>query len=220
LKKIIKYTVSKTAKPFIAKYLSKERKFAYKEITLLIPPQVFHPAFFFSTKVLLKYILQLNLKHRKFLELGAGSGLIAFTAAKKGAMVTATDINKIAVEYLQKNNKLNHLETEIIHSDLFENIPAQSFDIIAINPPYYKRDPQTETEYAWYCGVHLEYFVKLFDELKNFMHPQTFVLMILSEDCDIKQIEQLANNKGFVFELVKQQRVIWEMNYIFKIKVV
>ena len=52
----------------------------------------------------------------------------------------------------------------IIHSDLFDNIPLEAFDIIAINPPYYKKDPHAPAEYAWFCGKKGEYFERLFTE--------------------------------------------------------
>jgi release factor glutamine methyltransferase len=46
--------------------------------------------------------MQFPLKNKHVLELGAGSGLIAIKAAKEGALVTATDINPVAIEYLHK----------------------------------------------------------------------------------------------------------------------
>ena len=111
-------------------------------LRLRIPKDVFHPGFFRSTKILLKYIDGLPIAGKRFLELGAGSGLISFAAAKKGAVVTATDINAQAVKYLGENSRANRLALEIIHSDLFTDIPHCRFDIVAINPPYYKKDPE------------------------------------------------------------------------------
>ena len=154
----LKHIISNTYKPLLVKYLSKTRGYRYKDIRLDIPPQVFHPRFFFSTKLLLQYITKLPLNKKNFLELGCGSGLISIAAAKKGAKVTATDINSMAVEYMEKNSRQNSVGMEIIRSDLFQSIPKQEFDIIAINPPYYKKQPLTEQDHAWFCGVNGEYF--------------------------------------------------------------
>jgi len=154
---------------------------------------------------------------KNFLELGAGSGLIAFSAAKKGALVTATDINPIAIEYLKKNSRLNNLPLQIIQSDLFQNIPLQAFDIIAINPPYYKKQPVTEAEFAWYCGTNGEYFSALFEDLKNYIHGQSLVIMILSDVCDLEMIKDIAAGYSFIFEPVQTKKLMWEINYIFKI---
>jgi release factor glutamine methyltransferase len=101
LRTVLKHIVAYTYKPLLVKYLSKTRVYNWEDIKLLIPPEVFHPGFFTSTQLLLQYLKRFSLNERSFLELGAGSGLIAIYAAKKGAMVTATDISPVAYEYLK-----------------------------------------------------------------------------------------------------------------------
>lgn len=213
----IKYIVGKTYKPLLAKYLSKTRIYKYGDIRLEIPPQVFHPGFFFSTQVLLQYISKLSLPTKKFLELGAGSGLISIYAAKKGASVMATDINPIAVEYLRRNSEQNNVKPEIILSDLFADIPEQSFDIIAINPPYYKKQPQTIADHAWYCGENGEYFQGLFNKLREYMHKNSTVLMVLSEEGDIDMISQIASDHNFYIHKKITEKSLWEYLYIYQI---
>jgi len=218
LKNIIKYITGKTVQPLIAKYLSKQRVYRYKGIRLQVPSQVFHPAFFFSTRLLLQYIDRLDLAKKTFLELGAGSGLIAFNAAKKGALVTATDISLTAVEFLKINQNTNNIPLQVIASDLFNDIPRQHFDIIAINPPYYKKNPETENDYAWYCGEDSSYFTLLFKNLGCYINDSSEVYMILCDGCDIELIKVIAAQYNFHFELMKTKKNIVETNYIFKIK--
>ena len=191
--------------------------YRYGNIRLEIPPQVFHPGFFFSTGLLLRYILTLPLQGKRFLELGAGSGLISIQAAKKEAIVTATDINPIAIEFLHRNCEQNNVKTEIILSDLFADIPEQSFDIIAINPPYYKKQPQTMAEHAWYCGEKGQYFEQLFATLGKYMHKDSIVLMVLSEDCDIPMISELASCYNFSMQKKLTKSSAWEHLYIYQI---
>ena len=191
--------------------------YRYGNIRLEIPPQVFHPGFFFSTGLLLRYILTLPLQGKRFLELGAGSGLISIQAAKKEAIVTATDINPIAIECLRRNCEQNNVKTEIILSDLFADIPEQSFDIIAINPPYYKKQPQTMAEHAWYCGEKGQYFEQLFATLGKYMHKDSIVLMVLSEDCDIPMISELASCYNFSMQKKLTKSSAWEHLYIYQI---
>src|ERR1044071_4715171 len=105
----VKYIVGKTWRPVITKYLTQTRIYRYGEIELEVPPTVFHPGFFFSTKLLLQPIKKLALKDQSFLELGAGSGLISVYAAKNKAIVTATDINPGAIECLGKNSRSNNV---------------------------------------------------------------------------------------------------------------
>lgn len=218
MKSAIRNIVAHTYKPLLVKYLSKTRVYKYGDIKLEIPPQVFHPGFFFSTRLLLNYISQLPLQNKSFLEPGCGSGLISIYAAKKGANVLATDINPVAVEFLQKNSRQNKAELKIIRSDLFKDIPEQLFDIIAINPPYYKKQPQTSQEYAWFCGENGEYFSGLFNQLANYMHLHSEVLMVLFEGCDMEMIENLASQNGFNLLCVYTRKNLLEKNFIYKIE--
>jgi release factor glutamine methyltransferase len=218
MRNAIKHLAEKTYRPLLVKYLSKTKRYQYNGIKLVIPPEVFHPGFFFSTKLLLRYTNGFSLDQKTFLELGAGSGLIAIYAAKKKAIVTATDINPIAVEYLHQNAEENNVRIEIIHSDLFENIPQQQFDFIAINPPYYKAQPKTYKEYAWYCGENGEYFHRLFDSLANYMHSESIVLMILCEGCDMEMIHNIAAKNRVVLNCVLERQNLFEKDFIFEIK--
>jgi release factor glutamine methyltransferase len=214
----IKHIVAHTYKPWLEKYLSKTRIYNYRDIKLEVPPQVFHPGFFFSTSLLLNYLKQLPLKGKTLLEPGCGSGLISIYAARKGAFVTATDINPVAIEFLKKNAPLNQVGINIIQSDLFRNIPAQQFDIIAINPPYYKRNPESAKDYAWYCGEKGEYFSALFKSLSDYIHPASQVLMVLFEGCDRKMIDSMALQNGFGLRCVHTQKNLLEKNFIYKIE--
>ncbi len=217
MRSTIKHIVGRTYKPLLEKYLSKPRMYNYGDITLEIAPQVFHPGFFFSTRLLLNYIKQLPLQGKSFLEPGCGSGLISIYAAKHRANVTSTDINPVAIEFLKKNSQLNEVELTIIQSDLFQNIPQKQFDIIAINPPYYKKQPATIKDYAWFCGENGEYFSVLFKDLNNYIHAGSEVLMVLFEGCDIKMIEGLAGENGFDLNCVYTKQNLLEKNFIYKI---
>ena len=218
MRNILKYFIYHTYKPLLVQYLSVTRSYTYGGITLSIPPQVFHPAFFFSSKLLLKYIGKQLLHDRTFLELGAGSGLISFFAATKGASVTATDINPVAIEYLEKNRKKNGIAIRVIHSDLFNHIPAEPFDIIAINPPYYKKQPKIYADYAWCCGENGEYFEKLFEGLAGYMNSESTVLLTLCDGCDLEMIYDMARQQHFRLLCVQTTKNFLERNFILKIE--
>lgn len=214
---VVKYIVGKTYKPLLVKYLSSTRMYRYRNIVLTIPPQVFHPGFFFSTKLLLKYLNKFGLTDKHFLELGAGSGLISINASQQGAKVVASDINTIAVQALQNNAAANNVQMHILHSDLFAAIPQQAFDIISINPPYYKRKPVTDADYAWYCGEGGEYFQALFKDLGNYIHSSSEVLMILCDGCDLEMIQSIAGRNSFQLNCVYSRNNLLEKNFIYKI---
>jgi len=218
MRRLLKYIVGRTYKPLLVKYLSGTRTYRHKNICLEVRPEVFHPGFFFSTKFLLKYLSRLSLANKSFLELGAGSGLLSVYAAQKGARVVATDINPIAVAGLKKNKRMNDVELDIIESNLFEKIPQQSFDVIAVNPPYYKKNPASAKDYAWYCGENGEFFQTFFAGLSNYVHPTSQVLMVVCDGCDRKMIKQMASKNSFHLHCVATQKNLLEKNFIYSVR--
>lgn len=80
---------------------AKSVKVIYKHLNLNVPKDVYKPAE--DT-----FLLADNLKAEtgeKILELGTGCGLLSIIAAKRGAKVTATDINPKAMERAKENAK-------------------------------------------------------------------------------------------------------------------
>ncbi len=219
MKTTIKYIVGATWQPLLRKYLSKNRIYHYKNIRLQVPSSVFHPGFFYSTHLLLNQIKNWPLKNKKLLEPGAGSGLISIYAAQHGAIVTATDINPVAVECLKENSRKNNVRINIIKSDLFDEVPLQDFDLIIINPPYYKKEPESNADYAWNCGTNGEYFKKLFSQLKNYIHGKTKILMVLCDGCDIDMVRSIAGENGYTMQIILVKKNMIEKNFIYSIEV-
>lgn len=198
-------------------YFSKPRKYHFEGVEAIVNPDVFPPHLTISTKILLNYIKLLNLKNKTFLELGCGSGIVSLYAAKKGAIVTASDINNSALEALGISSKQNNLAITVLFSDLFDKLSGKRFDYIIINPPYYPKKPKNIKEQAWYCGENFEYFEHLFAQLPKHLDPSNNVLMILSEDCHIEKINSIALKNNLTFQSVLEKKVMKEKNYIFKI---
>lgn len=183
----------------------------------MVEPTVFPPFLTFSTRLLLEFIETLPLKDKTLLELGCGCGIISVLAAKRNALVTASDINTIALEALKKNAVANHVSLDIRYSDLFERLQGRTFDIIIINPPYYPRTPKSVAESAWFCGENFDYFEKLFSALPNYMSSENGVFMILSEDCDLTAIKAIALRNAIAFEKVVEKKAVTERNFIFRL---
>ncbi|WP_339833377.1 methyltransferase [uncultured Flavobacterium sp.] len=196
-------------------YYYKPRKYCYENICVKVHPDVFPPHLTLSTKILLDFINPLELENKSFLELGCGSGIISLLASKKGAKVTSTDINIIALDFLKESANNNQLKITIIESNLFDNLVGHSFDYIVINPPYYPKAPKNIKEQAWFCGVNFDYFELLFSQLANYKTPSNSVYMILSEDCDLVKIKAIAKKNNLSMKCVSQKSVVKEINYIF-----
>jgi len=208
-------------KPLIQWYVSSDRTYNYKDIKLLIKKGVFHPGLFSSTKLLLENIEKLELRGKSLLELGAGSGVISFRAWAKGADVTASDINPIAIEGLTTN--LSHVSAaptnkfNILLSDLFDKIPAQTFDFIIVNPPFYKGNPDNFEEHAWYAGSNFEYFKRFFYGIKDYIGSGTVVLVAFADIPELKIVRQLAGEMGYRLEDYIKKGSIFQDQLILKL---
>jgi len=216
-KSLIKSSAFRILYPLSEKYLSKERSYKYKDISIKVLPGVFHPGFYFSTKLLLKFLEGIDLQNKYLLELGAGTGLISVCSAKQGAIVTASDISLSAVDNIKMNSESNNVNIHVINSDLFDKIPMGNFDYIIINPPYYKKTPTTQKEFAWFCGDNFQYFRKLFTQLGNHLNDNTTTIIILSDEADIKTIKSIATENKFLMQEIFHKKIWGENHFIFKI---
>lgn len=83
-------------------------------------------------------------QERRILDLGTGAGGIAIAYAYQfpAASFVATDICPKALELARQNVEAHGLSDriELIESDLFEQLGAQTFDWILCNPPYVSED--------------------------------------------------------------------------------
>lgn len=199
-------------------YLSKPRNYSYKGIIVKVLPGVFHPGLFFSTKVFIEFLETVDLRSKKVLELGAGSGLISLYCAQQQAIVTASDVNTVAINGLKENATQNNQELSVVLSDLFDNLSPDNFDIILINPPYYPKKPKNIEEQAWFCGEEFEYFKKLFGQLRESKSSEFVLYMILSEDCDLVKIKSIAESNNISSDQVYTKRIRGEENFIFEMR--
>lgn len=194
------------------------QRYAKHGLSLTIMPGVFHPGLFLSTNLLIGFIAQKSLTGKRLLELGAGSGLISFYAQKNGAVVTATDINPQAIAGLKLNAEQLQLPVTVIETSLLTGLHVNEFDIVVINPPYYPKQAKNMQEAAFYCGEDFAYFKELFTQLSDQpLQKSCAVYMILSEDCRISHIRELAMTQHIDFEEVFTTTKWGERNYIFQL---
>ncbi len=217
IKKGIKNTLSFAAIKWTKWHLKKDRSYTYKGLKLHIKKDVFHPGFFRSTTIMAEWLDQLDLNDKLILELGCGSGLLSLLAAKKGTEVTSIDINRKAVENVKSNADKNNLNITAYVSDLFSNVNSnEKFDIVLINPPYFEGDPENDYEYAWYCGEDFSYFKNLFLQITQRPTGESY-FMIVSDNCDLKKIQALAENTGLRLQEVIRKKKWGELFFIYEI---
>ena len=217
IRQVIKRLTKPILKFGLEFYYRKPRPFKYQGIQVLVHPEVFPPHLTLSTKILLDFIAELDLSKKSFLELGCGSGIISLFARSKEATVTASDINKTALENLKKASEENNLEVDFVYSNLFENLQNKNFDYILINPPYYPKQPKNVKEQAWFCGDDFQYFKNLFNQLSPYMNKENQTYMILSEDCELKTISKIALENKLNLKTVFETSKMGEKNTIYQI---
>lgn len=191
--------------------------YKYGSITIALQPGIFHPRYFKSSQLLLKWIEDQDLNNRKIVEVGSGSGIASLRAAQKGGQVIAIDINPKAINQLTANALDNNLRIDVIESDLFDNVPNQAFDSILINPPFYPKKARSFAEKAWFCGEEFEFYQKLFHQLNEREYHEG-IIMTLSDDCDLDRIQKIAQSCGYRFYKEAEVRSIFERNYLFNIR--
>ena len=183
-------------------------------LSLTIQPSVFHPKFYLTSKFFAEYLQGLNLKEKKVLEVGCGSGILSLVAARQGAWVTAVDINPRAVECTARNARSNALEQRVrtLQSDLFENVPPESsFDIILWSPPFYPNDPVDEASYAWNAGREYAVIQRFGDCAASYLREKGRILFLLSSDTDAHSIISIFESRGFRATLAREARKLFEV---------
>ncbi len=203
-------------RPWALRYIRQERIFQFGRLKLQVPPGVFHPGLFFSTPIFLNFLKTIDFNRKNTLDIGTGSGALALFAAQNGAKVVALDINPLALKTTGQNAQAHALRIELCQSDLLDALPVRHFDLVLVNPPYYPQTPKNDEERAFFAGAQFEYFEKLFRQLPEYLHGDSRILMILSEDCDLKKIQEIAVRNQFAFSRLHEKRKwgerfgIWE----------
>jgi SAM-dependent methyltransferase len=79
----------------------------------------------------------------RWLELGCGSGLISLCLARRGALVTAVDLDPLAVQNTRHNAQLWGQSLDLRQGDLFDPLrqTQASFDVVVANLPFWEGEP-------------------------------------------------------------------------------
>lgn len=85
--------------------------------------------------LILEVLAESRLHGLRVLDVGTGSGILAAYCARKGAAVTATDIDLNATKALKLTADKLGLSIKLVACDLFSKVHG-SFDIVVFNPPY------------------------------------------------------------------------------------
>jgi release factor glutamine methyltransferase len=194
--------VRRALQPIVLKYWLNQQsgklvKTHVEGFDLEVFPGVFHPKYFGSSSILARFVSSLPLQEKSFLEIGCGAGVVALSAARKGAKVTAVDINPEAVRCTLTNAARNQLSVKAQVGDLFEPLGSTRFDVIAWNPPFLPGEAKSPGEAAFFGGRNFDLIQRFAKEVRAHLEPGGPVYTILSADIPIEQIEQFFRNEEF-----------------------
>lgn len=86
-----------------------------------------------TTTMMMEFILEENFEGKRVLDMGAGTGILAILAAKRGAInITSIDYDPVCYDSMIENALLNHTEMEVLCGSK-EVIPEKEFDIVLAN---------------------------------------------------------------------------------------
>jgi len=132
-----------------------------------------------------------DLKGKKVLDLGCGSGMLGIIAAVNGGNVTCSDIKSTAIACTLDNAKRYDVKIKTINTDLFYDI-KDKFDLILFNPPYVREDEHSKyltpgLRAATVSGKRGTALINRFlREFKKYLNKGGKVLMVISSQNEIK----------------------------------
>lgn len=176
----------------------------------------------------------------KVLDMGTGSGILAFGALKKAKWVLALDINPNAVEFVENltitqkiknllardSNLFSFLENNFVDFSKgkftfkFYKNKNTKFDTIIFNPPYLPRDSRDEEDVDLYVsgGKHgYEIIADFLGQINHYLETDGRVLMVFSSLTKKDKIDQILENNLLEHELVDTRKIPWEELYCYKI---
>jgi len=196
---------------FMQKIISDAEKGTYRlevDGTLIdVHPYVFPPCSPFSESTHTVYDYFGNLKGKKVLDVGTGTGILAIQAAKAGAKrIDALDIEQSAVDCARHNVSMNNFEDKIkvFKSDLFAEV-SEKYDLIIANLPIIDY-PEKDRRFHSLSDPGFEYHRRLFKEAKKYLTENGKMVLChanLQSKNDFNGLESLAKKYGFSSQIKK-----------------
>ena len=154
------------------------------------------------------------------LELGCGSAAISlYIANQLQATVHVSDINPAAIDGVNENAKRLDLDVATHISDLFDEIPLMSIDVLIINPPFFASKIESIDEYAFNAGDEYQYFKKLSNQLVDRAKMIQNTYMILTDKCDLDSIFACFPTPTFSILEVSRHQSHGEVHLIYSVAV-
>lgn len=150
-------------------------------------------------------------KGKKFLDMGAGSGILGKSAMKAGAKeVVFADINPEVITKLQKEG-LN-----VVRTNLFSKI-KEKFDLISFNPPYLPEDEREDKDSALATTGGKEgdeILCRFMKEVSSHLLKDGEILLLLSSLTPMQRFDDICKRKNFVYRKIAEEKFDFEELFV------
>ncbi|HTK83303.1 MAG TPA: hypothetical protein VL633_13535 [Bacteroidota bacterium] len=101
---------------------------------------------------------------------------------------------------------------------LFDQIPpTEEYDLIIVNPPFYKGDARDVAAHAWYSGSDPQYFRKLAPQARLHLGRHGKMIFVVSSEMDIEGATSIFRESQFEVSRICSRKVLFEIFYILQI---
>ncbi|MGA2240098.1 MAG: HemK2/MTQ2 family protein methyltransferase [Candidatus Bathyarchaeia archaeon] len=165
--------------------------------------------------LMLEALAESSLHGLRVLDMGTGSGILATYCARRGADVTASDIDIEAIRALQLTSDRMGISIKLVTCDLFSEIPER-FDIVVFNPPYLPSS--TIGDRTTDGGKHgTEVISRFLDELTQHLVGNGRGMLVVSSLNDPEGL--MMRHPGLSFRTVRERSLFFERLFVLEAKV-
>lgn len=128
----------------------------YKNIKIVQDDEMFS---FSVDSMLLADFIKVNYKTKNIVDLCTGNGPIPlFLTLKTNAKIIGVEIQKEVYDMAVESIQINHFENQITYlnddlKNIYKKIGANSFDIVSVNPPYFKYEESSNVNKNDYLTI-------------------------------------------------------------------
>lgn len=149
------------------------------------------------------------------LEIGCGTGIISVYCATLGREVTCCDVSPDARACAERNAIRNHVEIEILDSQLFGNINGK-YETIIFNPPYLPTQDRYEESEQWDGGADgFDVTRPFLKSASRFLTEDGSIYIILSSLTDIDGL--MEEFKQYSFKEKAKQSFFFETIFLYQL---
>ncbi len=158
----------------------------------------------YSTTQILNFLKTLDLRNKKILDLGCGTGIIGISCLLGGAeKVTFSDVSQKAIENTLLNLGNNNLldKSEVVNSDLFENI-HDKFDFIFANLPIANE--------LWLPEINEDtqgLLKRFLEKVPNFVNRNGKVIFNWASFASLEELKTYLQKFNYQFNLFEEKKL-------------